>query len=320
MIDYKFHMAVEEWENAIGLIDRLIGCENVDKAQLYYDRGYCYNRLEQLEDALIDFSAYTALRPGSINGLKFRIEVLRELGRFEEVIADHDRIIDIVNNSGSRYDKLITLIWMEYWEQAVVESSLCIGLYPRDRRFYFARGEAFEGMKNFAQAICDYTKAWSMRKKDPTGILKRALVKEHMGDTEGALLDYDMAAGIPRNSYYGTINKARLLMQSGRFLEGIIAATPAIRKFRLGDDYALRGRCYFELCRFKEAEADLCMAVKKVPGNIDYRFNLAVCRYYTKKYPLALEDIKYVIEQSPGYNLAENLREDIIYKMSRLEK
>ncbi|MBZ0188100.1 MAG: tetratricopeptide repeat protein, partial [Candidatus Obscuribacterales bacterium] len=121
--------------------------------------------------------------------------------------------------------------------------------------FYEARSGSKQKMGDYTGALSDLDKAVSLRPKDMFLLKKRAEVREHLGDIDGAIADLTLGSEMP--GAWANLERARLYCLSGQFEKAIadfdqclLASSPDSRV------YLRRALLHEKLGDLKAAAAD----------------------------------------------------------------
>jgi tetratricopeptide (TPR) repeat protein len=169
-----------------------------DKAALYRYRGFMATRKGDDAAAVEDCTRALALDPNDAAALNARGAAYVRQGRYEEAEADCTAAIALAPNRPAYYlDRAWNRIrWggEERLRSAVGDCDKAVGLTPEadhDRlaTAFNRRGLAYDGLKDYAKAVADYTEAIRHAPKDPVLYRNRAGAYRNNGDADGADAD-----------------------------------------------------------------------------------------------------------------------------------
>lgn len=84
---------------AIRLYSKLIA-ESPKRFKLYLGRGIAYFRAKQYDKAALDFTSFAKLRPALVEGYLNRAYAYKELGKYQEALADLETVKSLDPNRG----------------------------------------------------------------------------------------------------------------------------------------------------------------------------------------------------------------------------
>ena len=217
----------KQWDQVIADMNELIRLRPGD-ARAYYYRGQAYGEQDKLDQAFIDICEAIRLDPDHADGYRVRGDCLRYKGEYDKAIADFDTALRLdAENAAAHLSRGAAFRMKGDLDQAVADYDVTLRLKPRDPLAYRFRGDAHIAKGNYAQAIADCSRALNLSPDDPVAyfargnahlsigklvlaladfnsavefdptsgrsIYGRGLVRELMGDAEGAAEDYRRA-------------------------------------------------------------------------------------------------------------------------------
>ena len=216
-----------QWDRVIADMSEFIRLRP-DDAMAYYRRGQAYGEQDNLDQALADICEAIRLDPEYADSYRVRADCHRYKGDYDKAIADFEAALQLDPRSAAAhlgrgaayrskgdpdraiadYDATLRLspgeplayrfradahLAKASYEQAILDCSKALNLSPDDPIAYFTRANAHLFSGELKLALSDFNSASEL---DPTGgryIHGRGLVRELMGDAEGAEQDYGRA-------------------------------------------------------------------------------------------------------------------------------
>jgi tetratricopeptide (TPR) repeat protein len=207
----------------------------------------------------------------------------------EQYVPRLDRAWDRHSLNLARQSKGIRLVDIYYaWaqedsqqgftEEALDNYAQAIETQPDYIRAYIGRGDLYFGLKEFDNAIADYTAATGIRSKlAKIAFYQRGLTYAKLGQQDKAAADFNEALQIDFEYPEAQFGLANALFKLKEFEKAVASYTQALN---LNPDniqaYYRRGRCYFVLKQFSEAIADYTAAIKLKPDYADAFYYRAV--------------------------------------------
>lgn len=197
----------KDYENAILKFNEAIQL-NPNNQHLYWQRGCSYEGLKNYNQAISDFTKAIDLYEKKLNSRKFierfdmmmlsveydnRASNYKRVKKYDMAILDYTKEIDL-------YQKRLTLSIQEILQKSISETEKSKEL-KEEKEFvnemiaaqYHRRAECYEELKNYNQAISNYTQAMKFDPKDPYSYLNRGHCYEELKNYEQAISDYTQA-------------------------------------------------------------------------------------------------------------------------------
>ena len=168
-------------------------------------------------------------------------------------------------------NRAMAYISLREYDKAMTDLNILIGMEPDNPSNLFYRGELFYRLKDFVNAIADYSKALDLRKAAHLYYVRGDAYNE-IGEYEKALADYTQAAEIRPYAIAFLLAQGRLLGKMGRFDEARAVMDKATRK--QPERYAIYiERAVISASQTLDAsyEADLKTALKYLDDEIFFR-------------------------------------------------
>lgn len=151
-------------------------------------------------------------------------------------------------------------------ERALDYFSRRLSRHPQDWETYIRRGEAFVFLKNYQQAVSDYTGALALHPNDESILVRRGRVHYKMRKYDEAIWDCTRALEI--NPHYSPAYSVRGLAYFASD-ENERAATDYTRAIEMNPEnpqnYANRGHYYLRTMELEKAQADWLQSWKLKP-------------------------------------------------------
>jgi len=236
----------------------------------YYNRGYTYKYLNELDKALADLGKAIELGPDSA-----------------VYYADRSDVYAMQNNSNA----------------ALADASKYIALRPNDLQGYYHRGLLFRDKNLYEKAITDFTTAISIGSYPPA-YLERGVMYNRTNRDDLALADFNKAIALAPDYLQPYINKAQTISHTaGKMAEAIQVLNDAEKIAKMNTYPALymsRGTLYMKSGKAMEAIEDFKKAAALGSTDPDCYNNKAIAEYKLKKYDDALASATKALELDPG--------------------
>ncbi|EGO64786.1 tetratricopeptide repeat protein [Acetonema longum] len=250
---------LQQPETVINACSRMLELDGENRTA-YIERGRAYIRLKLFDEAQSDLDKAAALTEDQTAVGMARAELLDEKGQLTEAIAE------------------LT---------GMLEQNPTPAVFLR-------RGEIYEKMNQYSQAMEDYTETLKLEPDYITAYIKRAFMREIKGQTQEAL--EDLTSVLARDPYHlDALNlRARLLDNQGQPESALLDLNQAI--LIEPDDVTShnnRGNLHYQAGRLELAINDYNKAISLAPADADSYFNKA----------RALEKQGHMIEAVEAYKL-----------------
>lgn len=277
------------------------------------DRARIYVRMKDYASASVDFERCLSMGWGTLPEEHGHAMTYAARGDMNFDREEWDAAI-------SDYSKLIAAgtYWEIYWKRGIAylskgdASSALADLNTTERMmrekaatissgFYFQRGRAYFGLKNWDQTISDFTQSISLNAKEPAAYYNRALAFQGKKDENSALSDFTQAVTVDPNYEDAYFERGRIYI--GR--ESYDLAIADYSKYIALNStepagYANRALAYDRKGDTDSAIADYSSALRLKP---DYTFALErrVELYKKKKnYTAAIADYDQLAKGDPA--------------------
>lgn len=225
----------KQWKRVITGMNELIRLRP-DDAEAYFRRGMAYGELDLLDQALADLSEAIRLNPENADAYRCRGDCLRYKGEYDKAIVDFDVALKLdPKNAAAHLGRGASYRMKGDLDLAIADYDATLRLKPRDPLALRIRGDAHIANKNYDQGISDCNQALNLSPGDPIAyftrgnahliggalelalkdfnaavkhdpasgrfVYGRGLVRELLGDAEGADEDYRRAGDLGYNTH-----------------------------------------------------------------------------------------------------------------------
>jgi tetratricopeptide (TPR) repeat protein/S1-C subfamily serine protease len=283
-------------------------------AQYYYMRGIAYSGLKQYKQAISDLTETIRRDP---KNAPYTVGGLRysEFKDNEIMISSYNKSISIVYAARGDYHRNL-----KNYKQAIDDYTQAIKIDPKNPTYYRDRGVAYGKLKNYKQAIDDYTQAIKIDDKNAIYYVGRGLAYFQLKDYKQAINDYSQAIKIDDKNaiYYNARGLTYLELKD--YKQAIDDLTQAIKlDTKNAIYYNLRGFAYFQLKDHKQAIDDYTQAIKLKPDFTEAYYVRGIAHYFLKDYKQAINDWNQAIKLKPDYPEAYTNLGIVSYEMGEVE-
>ena len=183
----------KQWKRMITDMNELIRLRPYE-SEAYYRRGMAYGELDLLDQALVDLCEAIRLDPEHADAYRCRGDCLRYKGEYDKAIVDFDAALDLdPKNAAAHIGRGASYRMKGDLDLAIADYDATLRLRPRDPLAYRFRGDAQMANKNYDQAISDCNKALNLSPDDPIAYFTRGNAHLFSGELELALADFNAA-------------------------------------------------------------------------------------------------------------------------------
>ena len=275
-----------------------------DKSVFYYGyRGIAYSGLKQYKQAISDLTETIRRDP---KNAPYTVGGLRysEFKDNEIMISSYNTRISVVYAARGDYHRNL-----KNYKQAIDDYTQAIKIDPKNPTYYRDRGVAYDKLKNYKQAIDDYTQAIKIDDKNAIYYVGRGLAYFQLKDYKQAINDYSQAIKIDDKNaiYYNARGLTYLELKD--YKQAIDDLTQAIKlDTKNAIYYNLRGFAYFQLKDYKQAINDYTQAIQLDPKNAGYYGDRGLTYFQLKDYKQAIDDYTQAIKLKPDFTEAYYVR------------
>ncbi|WP_028084319.1 serine protease [Dolichospermum circinale] len=325
----KYQQAITDFTKAIQLDPK--------NAQYYNARGLVYGSLEDYKKAIEDITEAIRLDPKDFSYYASRGIAYSGLKDYKQAISDLTEAIRLDPKNGpytvggrrysefkdneifiSSYNTGISIVYaargdshrnLKNYKQAIDDYTQAIKIDPKNPTYYRDRGVAYGKLKNYKQAIDDYTQAIKIDDKNAIYYVGRGLAYFQLKDYKQAINDYTQAIKIDDKNaiYYNARGLTYLELKD--YKQAINDYTQAIQlDTKNAIYYNLRGFAYFQLKDYKQAINDYTQSIQLDPKNAGYYGDRGLIYFQLKDYKQAIDDYTQAIKLKPDFTEAYYVR------------
>ena len=250
------------WKEALADYTCTIELTPEKQAALYNARAKCYGALNEIENAVADFSEAYSL-DGNPEYLLLRGKGRHELGRHEEAVADFTEVLRQSPDSPEAYMwRASSHLRLENYDACLADCEKTVIRLPNIAQNWHMIGLARSGKKEFEKAVHAFDRAIEIDNNFADAYLYRSCAFAELGDEEAA--EADRKKAVELNPAYREHVELLIFLKNSvldldapaekaiEFLSDYIAMNPQSVSARW-----YRGARYCQLKKWKEAYEDL---------------------------------------------------------------
>jgi tetratricopeptide (TPR) repeat protein/S1-C subfamily serine protease len=318
----KYQQAITDFTKAIQLDPK--------NAQYYNARGLVYGSLEDYKKAIEDITEAIRLDPKDFSYYASRGIAYSGLKDYKQAISDLTEAIRLDPKNApytvqglrysefkdnklriSSYNTQLSIVYatrgdayskLKEYKQAIDDYTQAMKIDPENAEYYKNRGSAYVQLKEYKQAIDDYTQAIKIDDKNAIYYVGRGLAYFRLKDYKQAINDWTQAIKLdPKNAgYYGARGDAYLQLKD--YKQAINDWTQAIQLDpKNAGYYGARGYAYLQLKDYKQAINDYTQAIQLDPKNGIYYGGRGLAYFQLKDYKQAINDYTQAIKLKPDF-------------------
>ena len=167
---------------------------------------------------------------------------LTELGKFDDVIADSNKLIGLMPSAACGYlNRGRAWYYKHDLDRAIADYTQAIAFDPRMHEAYASRGTAYYDRREFDMAIANYDRAIAIDRFIPMYFSDRGNTRFQMGDLDRAMSDYNNAIELDPNYGQAYARRGWAFLMKDELAHAEADLDKAL-DLSPGDDYAQRGR------------------------------------------------------------------------------
>jgi len=321
----KYQQAITDFTKAIQLDPK--------NAQYYNARGLVYGSLEDYKKAIEDITEAIRLDPKDFSYYASRGIAYSGLKDYKQAISDLTEAIRLDPKNApytvqglrysefkdnklriSSYNTQLSIVYvtrgdayskLKEYKQAIDDYTQAIKIDTQYADTYRSRGNVYWQLKEYKQAIDDYTQAIKIDPKNANYYARRGLTYLQLKDYKQAIDDYNQAIKIDNTKtiYYNLRGDAHFQLKD--YKQAIDDYTQAIKlDTKNASYYNLRGFAYFQLKDYKQAINDWTQSIKIEPKNATYYSARGDAYFQLKDYKQAIDDYTQAIKLKPDFTEA----------------
>ena len=149
---------LEDYEEAIQDLSRFIDSHPTNSAA-FNNRGVARWEIGQIENALGDFENAVLVNPNDPIPHVNKGDVLKRLNEYQKAIESYTQAIEIEGNISFYICRAYTYVEMDLPQKAIEDFDVALGLDPKHKQTYIARGKAYEAIGDKTRATQDFERA-----------------------------------------------------------------------------------------------------------------------------------------------------------------
>jgi tetratricopeptide (TPR) repeat protein len=333
---YK-EMVSGHYDVAIALYDaasrKMLGSTTL--ALAYGNRGWCYAKKENDEQAIRDFTESIRLDPRPLYSVFDRGLAYVRKGEYEKARADLNVALEKDPNLTEAYfNRAWIYMFRGDWELAIADFSEAIRCQPRESQYYVDRGMAYAANEQIDPAIASFDSALALNRGHASAYIQRAAAYARKGHPEKGLKDVtDAIAEMPKaaqlycargyiyldrgvlekgiddlkealrvwpNYDYAYLMLGRAAMQDRNWPEVLRYAEKTLElNPRLAAAHYLRGRALTGQAKYEEAIAEFTRTLKMEPASMWALYFRAQNYAYLEQYSRASDELRDAVARFP---------------------
>ena len=172
-----------------------------DDAQAFYQRGQAYGEQDELDQAFADLCEAIRLDPDHADSHRVRGDCLRYMEKYDEAISDFDTALQLDPENAAAYLGRGAAYRMKGDpDRAIADYDVAIRLKPNDSLAYRFRGDAYIAKEDYEHVIADCNSALKLNPDDPMAYFTRGNAYLFSGELEQSLADFNAAVRLDPTS------------------------------------------------------------------------------------------------------------------------
>jgi tetratricopeptide (TPR) repeat protein len=334
-------MTNAHYDAAIALYDAA-SRKNLDATTLalvYGNRGWCYTKKGNDDQAIRDFTESIRLDPRPLYSVLDRGLAYVRKGEYEKARADLNVALEKDPNLTEAYfNRAWISMFRGEWEEAIADFSEAIRCEPREPQYYVDRGMACAANRQIDPAIASFDSALALNRGHAGAYIQRAAAYARKGNPIKGLKDVtDAIAEMPQAAqlYYA---RGYIYLDRGVLDKGVDDLNEAVRLWpdydwaylmlaraaaqdrnwpevlryaektlelnpRIAAAYYLRGRALTTQAKYEEAIAEFNRTLKMDPAVMWALYFRAQNYAYLEQYSRASDELRDAIARFPRAEL-----------------
>jgi tetratricopeptide (TPR) repeat protein/S1-C subfamily serine protease len=273
--------------------------------QAYYVLGLVQQSQRKYEEAVATFQQVTQLEPDYYQAWREQSNMLATLKKYPEALTAINKAIGLNDRDFILYvSKGNILDDLKLYRGAETAYTEAIKIKPSELA-YSNRGIIRYKLKQYPEAIADFTKAIAINPQLAQAYSNRGIVRKELKEYPAAIADFDLAIAINSQDAIAYYNRGIVRADLEQYPEAIADFTKAIEiNPQYAEAYSNRGYVRYQLKQYSEATTDLTKALTINDRFAEVYYNRGRIRQDLKQYPEALADYSKAIENDPRLMLA----------------
>ena len=269
----RYHEAIAELSKAIE--------EEPEHVVAHTSLGVAFHRTGEDERALSSYETALRLDPIHAEAHYFRANILYGNGNVREAITAYTLAIGLNPDLIEAHQKSVPqdrltdytatpaeMNWISRPAHRILNLNRALDANPRQANLLKQRAAEYVRLRNYVQAISDYTSSLALLPNDADALHLRGGVYEQLGQPERALEDFQRAMSINPQLPNVYINRGIDFGRMRNFRQSVDSFTEAIRLAPANPGgYFNRGSSYFQLGDLKKAVDDFSTVIRLTPGD-----------------------------------------------------
>ncbi|MFO0098199.1 MAG: tetratricopeptide repeat protein [Aphanizomenon sp.] len=282
----------------------------------YYGKGLALGRSGKYPEAITALQQAVQSQPDFVPAWDNLSLGYRESNQLDKALAAINQAIQLQPNNPNLYNqKYAVLSDLKRYKEAAAAINKAIELSPR-AAFYNNRGIVRDDLGDKQGAIDDYTLAIKINPNVAQAYYNRGVVRDDLGDKPGAIDDYNQAIKINPNYALAYYNRGNVRYQLGDKQGAIDDFNQAIKiNPNYADAYYNRGIVRYDLGDKPGAIDDFNQAIKINPNYANAYYNRGIVRDDLGDKQGAIDDYTQAIKFNPNYANAYYNRGNVRYDL-----
>ncbi|MBD3410674.1 MAG: tetratricopeptide repeat protein [Ignavibacteriales bacterium] len=315
----EFEEAIEDHTKAIRT--------NPNYGAAYWNRGAAYGEAGLFEDAIVDFSRaieFYSTRANELAVLYMNRGInRREAGDLDGAVKDYSRAIDLRPDYGAAYwNRGVAYGDRGEREEAIADYTRAMKHYVENdvalAALYNNRGYEKRQLKDYREAVNDFSKAISLNPDSFAAHWRRASTYGHLGQYEKSIRDYDEAIRMATSDrvlaslYLGRAYEKRFTQDYEGAMKDVVKALAF--NDQMAEAYYLSGKINYENLKNRNsaiADFERAIEISQHPGTYS-----AFSRFYLGDGDEAVDEMQAVIDRA---RKAEKDEDVAYYNMACLQ-
>ncbi len=267
----------------------------MEKFKIYFECGNRKAKYKEYQEAILDYSkALAIISQMLIDSNKNNLFSLSDDQYRLFECQNEEMNIYYPKNKYRNISKIIKAIFLKRgdaqfnikeYDEAISDYTAAIKIDPEYCDAFLKRGDVKNILKDYDGAIADYNSAILINPKFTDAINKRGEVKFSLKDYQGAIIDYTFAIAINPQDPILYINRGKTYLYLEQYNESITEFDKAIRiKLDFAEAYFYRGEALRLQGYYKKAIADFSLAIEINPQYTDALFSRAIAKSKSNTY------------------------------------
>jgi tetratricopeptide (TPR) repeat protein len=189
------------------------------------------------------------------------------------------------------------MVWIAKPAYRILELNKMIETNPRQANLFKERAAEYYKLRNYAQAIADYSSSLEIQPDDANALHSRGAAYEGLGQNERAQEDYQRALAINPQLADEYLERGVAFGQSGNFQQSISSLTEGLRLAPENPNgYFNRGVSYFQLGDLQNAIDDFSNVIRLAPTDEAAYYWRGISYEEAGRYSDAIADYKKFLE------------------------